>query len=239
VEIFAETSDAFRAKRSAKVSSPGPAQRQTSRRMRSPARSFVRTLACNTCNQGRRSPFPRGTRITGSRARLVWEDVLGPDFAYPNGVPAGYTRLHALNSCGSDPERVRWTIDVPSAAPGDGYSIGAGSCTCPGTTAMWSRLPTRRCGWPRGTSAHSNSSTRPTDDRPGPLFAVRWVSNWYRCRKYSPVWPRRMAQTHPACAMNPRSRMAGCTWERAVAMFTHCAQIGEASMPMFAIKCRA
>jgi outer membrane protein assembly factor BamB len=66
----------------------------------------------------------------------VWGDVLvikgggwGLILPYPAGVPAGYTRLHALNSCGSDPGRVRWIIDVPHATPGDGYSIGAPTVT--------------------------------------------------------------------------------------------------------------
>jgi outer membrane protein assembly factor BamB len=66
----------------------------------------------------------------------VWGDVLvikgggwGLILPYPGGVPAGYSRLHALNSCGSDPARVRWILDIPHATPGDGYSIGAPTVT--------------------------------------------------------------------------------------------------------------
>jgi outer membrane protein assembly factor BamB len=68
----------------------------------------------------------------------VWGDVLvikgggwGLILPYPGGVPAGYTRLHALNSCGSDLQRVRWIVDFPptTATPADGYSIGAPTVT--------------------------------------------------------------------------------------------------------------
>jgi outer membrane protein assembly factor BamB len=66
----------------------------------------------------------------------VWGDVLvikgggwGLILPYPGGVPAGFTRLHALNSCSADPQRVRWIVDIPHATPGDGYSIGAPTVT--------------------------------------------------------------------------------------------------------------
>jgi outer membrane protein assembly factor BamB len=42
---------------------------------------------------------------------------------------AGYARLHALNACGPDSQRVRWILDVPHATPGYGYAIGAPTVT--------------------------------------------------------------------------------------------------------------
>ena len=70
----------------------------------------------------------------------VWGDVLiikaggwglivpdsGPP---PDGYTAGYARLHALNACSPDSQRVRWIIDVPHATAGNGYAIGAPTVT--------------------------------------------------------------------------------------------------------------
>ena len=66
----------------------------------------------------------------------VWGDVLiikaggwGLTTPPPNSYSAGYARLHALNSCGPDSQRVRWILDVPNATPGNGYALGASTVT--------------------------------------------------------------------------------------------------------------
>jgi outer membrane protein assembly factor BamB len=70
------------------------------------------------------------------RPGAVWGDVLiinaggwGLTAPVPNPYTAGYARLHALNSCTPDPQRVRWILDVPNATPGNGYGIGAPTVT--------------------------------------------------------------------------------------------------------------
>jgi outer membrane protein assembly factor BamB len=66
----------------------------------------------------------------------VWGDVLiikaggwGLMTPPPNSYSAGYARLHALNACGPDSQRVRWILDVPNATPGNGYALGAPTVT--------------------------------------------------------------------------------------------------------------
>lgn len=64
----------------------------------------------------------------------VWGDVLiikagGWGLIAPGGVLNGYARLHGLNACSPDSQRVRWIIDVPHATAGDGYAIGAPTVT--------------------------------------------------------------------------------------------------------------
>jgi len=55
-----------------------------------------------------------------------WGDYLfiqtGGEALTTDGVVAGYGRLHALDACQSDSNRVRWIADI---APGQSYSIGA------------------------------------------------------------------------------------------------------------------
>jgi outer membrane protein assembly factor BamB len=66
----------------------------------------------------------------------VWGDVLiikaggwGLTTPPPNSYSAGYARLHALNACGPDSQRVRWILDVPNATPWNGYALGAPTVT--------------------------------------------------------------------------------------------------------------
>lgn len=70
------------------------------------------------------------------RPGAVWGDVFivnaggwGLTFPVPNPYTAGYARLHALNACGPDNQRVRWVLDVPHATPGNGYALGAPTVT--------------------------------------------------------------------------------------------------------------
>jgi outer membrane protein assembly factor BamB len=53
---------------------------------------------------------------TGGYARLV------------SGASSGYGKLHALNACAPDSQRVRWILDVPGAATW-GYGLGAPTVT--------------------------------------------------------------------------------------------------------------
>lgn len=64
----------------------------------------------------------------------VWGNVVimkvgGWGLITPGGSAAGYSRLHALDSCASEAQRVRWIIDVPNTDPTDGYSIGPPTVT--------------------------------------------------------------------------------------------------------------
>jgi len=76
-------------------------------------------------------PFSSGSHgdIRYTRGAAVWNDVV---FAVTGGrdvtvsVTAGYSRLHALNACASDHERVRWWLQFP----GYGYpTLGSPSVT--------------------------------------------------------------------------------------------------------------
>lgn len=44
-------------------------------------------------------------------------------------VTGGYTRLHALNVCAGQGDRVRWVVDVPGPAPGGPYRLGPPTVT--------------------------------------------------------------------------------------------------------------
>jgi hypothetical protein len=68
------------------------------------------------------------------RPGATWGDVLiinagGWGLTTPSSTAftAGYSRLHALNSCTPDPQRARWILDVPNAT--GGYGIGAPTVT--------------------------------------------------------------------------------------------------------------
>ncbi len=43
-------------------------------------------------------------------------------------LSAGYHRLHALNVCASDADRIRWIVDVPNTS-GSTYSLGVPTVT--------------------------------------------------------------------------------------------------------------
>jgi outer membrane protein assembly factor BamB len=47
----------------------------------------------------------------------------------PGGISKGYGRVHALDACQDDTNRVRWIFDVPPADFGGGYDIGAPTVT--------------------------------------------------------------------------------------------------------------
>jgi outer membrane protein assembly factor BamB len=47
----------------------------------------------------------------------------------PGGVGNGYGRIHALDACQPDSNRVRWIFDIPPADFGGGYDIGAPTVT--------------------------------------------------------------------------------------------------------------
>jgi outer membrane protein assembly factor BamB len=55
-----------------------------------------------------------------------------------SNLTAGYPRLHALNICGSDAQRVRWIKDIPGTSGGPTYALGpptvAGGMFFVGTT---------------------------------------------------------------------------------------------------------
>jgi outer membrane protein assembly factor BamB len=62
----------------------------------------------------------------------AWDDIFiamvgGENIAAD--VNAGFGRLHALNVCAAGGSRVRWSVDVPSAALGATYQIGPPSVT--------------------------------------------------------------------------------------------------------------
>jgi len=70
------------------------------------------------------------------RPGATWGDVFivnaggwGLTVSSSTAYTAGYAKLHALNSCTPDPQRVRWMLDVPNATPGNGYGIGAPTVT--------------------------------------------------------------------------------------------------------------
>jgi outer membrane protein assembly factor BamB len=60
-----------------------------------------------------------------------WGDYLfiqtgGEALTDPGGIGNGYGRIHALDACQADSNRVRWIADI---SPGAGYSIGAPTVT--------------------------------------------------------------------------------------------------------------
>lgn len=66
------------------------------------------------------------------RAGAAWGDVfitLAGGLTTVSDLSAGYRRLHALNVCASDADRIRWIVDVPNASAGAGYSLGAPTVT--------------------------------------------------------------------------------------------------------------
>lgn len=67
------------------------------------------------------------------RPPATWGDVqfvvAGGESLVSDGPTAGYGRLHALNVCAGDSQRVRWLLDVPHASLGNGYSLGAPTVT--------------------------------------------------------------------------------------------------------------
>lgn len=87
-----------------------------------------------TCKFSPNSPHDHGD-TDYKQPGAVWKDVIimkvgGWGLIAPQGYTGGYTKLHALNACATNPkQRVRWMIQVPSATPGDGYSIGAPTVT--------------------------------------------------------------------------------------------------------------
>jgi outer membrane protein assembly factor BamB len=65
------------------------------------------------------------------RAGAAWGDVfitLAGGLTTTTNLSSNYKRLHALNSCSSDSDRIRWIIDVPGASGGT-YSLGAPTVT--------------------------------------------------------------------------------------------------------------
>lgn len=81
-------------------------------------------------------PFLPGTGLTHGdddykKPGAAWNDVLfivTAGRARPSGVSVGYGKLHAINACASQAERVRWIVDVPHASLG-GYALGAPTVT--------------------------------------------------------------------------------------------------------------
>jgi outer membrane protein assembly factor BamB len=62
----------------------------------------------------------------------VWNDVFITMTAGENVVSdtnSGFGRLHGLNICGGDSDRVRWLFDVPSAVIGSSYQLGPPTVT--------------------------------------------------------------------------------------------------------------
>lgn len=86
---------------------------------------------------GRGCVFPANTttELYGDddykQAGASWGDYLfiqtgGEALTDPGGIGNGYGRIHALDACQADSNRVRWIADI---APGAGYSIGAPTVT--------------------------------------------------------------------------------------------------------------
>lgn len=60
------------------------------------------------------------------RAGAAWGDVfitMTGGLTVSTNLSAGYRRLHALNVCASNADRIRWILDVPNAS-GSTYSLG-------------------------------------------------------------------------------------------------------------------
>lgn len=65
------------------------------------------------------------------RAGAAWGDVfitMTGGLTVTTNLSAGYRRLHALNVCASNPDRIRWILDVPNAS-GGAYSLGVPTVT--------------------------------------------------------------------------------------------------------------
>jgi outer membrane protein assembly factor BamB len=66
------------------------------------------------------------------KAGSAWGDVLfvetGGYARLLTGASSGYGKLHALNACAPESDRVRWILDVPGASTG-GYGLGAPTVT--------------------------------------------------------------------------------------------------------------
>ena len=61
------------------------------------------------------------------RPGAAWGDVFitnggGLNLTAANGIQSNYSRLHALNACASQTDRIRWIKDVPNAS--GAYSLG-------------------------------------------------------------------------------------------------------------------
>ncbi len=66
------------------------------------------------------------------RPGATWGDVyIGAMGGYDtvSSLWSGYTRLHALNVCGPDNQRVRWIKDIPGTAGGSTYPLGSPTVT--------------------------------------------------------------------------------------------------------------
>lgn len=65
------------------------------------------------------------------RAGAAWRDVfvtMTGGLTVSTNLTSGYRRLHALNVCASEADRIRWIVDVPNAS-GFTYSLGAPTVT--------------------------------------------------------------------------------------------------------------
>jgi hypothetical protein len=65
------------------------------------------------------------------RAGAAWGDVfitMSGGLTTTTNLSAGYHRLHALNVCANDADRIRWIVDVPNAS-GSTYSLGVPTVT--------------------------------------------------------------------------------------------------------------
>jgi len=65
------------------------------------------------------------------RAGAAWGDVfitMTGGLTVTTNLSSGYRRLHALNVCASNADRIRWILDVPGASGGT-YSLGAPTVT--------------------------------------------------------------------------------------------------------------
>jgi outer membrane protein assembly factor BamB len=97
------------------------------------------THAVDTATGARRWTFPTATipfhlgdgTMHGDtrfmRAGAAWGDVfitMAGGLTTTTDLSAGYRRLHALNVCANDTDRIRWIVDVPNAS-GGAYSLGA------------------------------------------------------------------------------------------------------------------
>jgi outer membrane protein assembly factor BamB len=99
--------------------------------------------AIDTASGTRRWTFPTATipftaadgTIHGDsrfmRAGAAWGDVfvtMTGGLTVKTNLTSGYRRLHALNVCASNTDRIRWIIDVPNASGGT-YSLGVPTIT--------------------------------------------------------------------------------------------------------------
>lgn len=65
------------------------------------------------------------------RAGAAWGDVfvtMTGGLTVKTNLSSGYRRLHALNVCASNADRIRWIVDVPNAS-GNTYSLGVPTVT--------------------------------------------------------------------------------------------------------------